>query len=65
MRATIGLRMSPDERRRLAGYAVENGCASLSEALRHALPREIFPDPIKEGRPLGYSPKTGRIERTV
>jgi hypothetical protein len=57
MRSQISLRINADERRRLADYAIANDCPSLSAALRHALPRRVFPDPVKEGRPLGYSPK--------
>jgi hypothetical protein len=53
--------MNQSERERLAEYAQENRCASLSEAIRHALPK-VFCEEVKEGRPLGYSPKTGKIE---
>jgi hypothetical protein len=64
MRNQIGLRLSQDERERLAIYAADHGCTSLSDALRHALPRKVFPDPVREGRPLGYSPKR-QINRTT
>jgi len=57
LREQIGLRLRRDEREGLAAYADKNGCPSLSAALRHALPREIFPEPVREGRPLGSSPK--------
>jgi hypothetical protein len=60
VRPQIGFRLRDDERERLADYATRNGCASLSAALRHALPPDIFEEPIKVGRPLGYSPKRAR-----
>ena len=48
IREQIGLRLRRDERERLQDYAAKHGCASLSAALRHALPREVFPDEIRE-----------------
>jgi hypothetical protein len=52
----LGLRMRETERERLAAYAAQHDCPSLSAAIRHALP-DIFKEPTKEGRPLGYSPR--------
>ena len=53
---SIGLMVRQDERDRLADYARAKGFPSLCAALRSTLP-DVFREPVKEGRPLGYSPK--------
>jgi hypothetical protein len=58
----INLRLKDDERDRLTSYARDADCPDLSAALRKALPN-VFLEPAKTGRPLGYSPKTGKIEK--
>jgi hypothetical protein len=59
----LGLRLKDDERARLTSFALDTiGRPDLSAAIRKALPHVFF-EPAKTGRPLGYSPKTGKIER--
>jgi hypothetical protein len=62
-RGAIALKLNSNEREALKAYAVKNNCPTFAAALRYALPPEIFPNPVREGRPRGYSPKTGKIEQ--
>jgi hypothetical protein len=53
----LQLTMKPKDYDRLVAYARNAGCPNnLSAAIRHAASK-VFREEVKEGRPLGYSPK--------
>jgi hypothetical protein len=52
----LGLMLKRSERDALTEYARANRYPTVSAAIRAALP-DVFREQVREGRPLGYSPK--------
>ena len=52
----LGLMLKRSERDALTEYAREHNFPTVSALIRAPLP-DVFSEQVKEGRPLGYSPK--------